>query len=130
MAKRASKTPPSIGERLRGQRVEVLKKGLREMARELEVAPAHLTDIETGKRSPSEQLLLKIAAGYQVAEAELRSAFSKPESVVSEIASESVVTAEKVPEFLRVARGLSSAQWDEFIQQAKKVTSGQKSKKQ
>jgi transcriptional regulator with XRE-family HTH domain len=112
----------SIGDRLRLQRVEKLNKGLREMARFLDIAPAHLTDIENGRRNPSEDLLVRIAAAYQMPVPDLRSAFSKPESIVEEIASDSPTEAEKVPMLLRSTRGMTPAQYDELIRQAKKIT--------
>jgi transcriptional regulator with XRE-family HTH domain len=114
--------PETIGERLRTQRVEVLGKSIRDMAKLLDSAPIHLSDIENGRRSPSEELLIKIARVYGVPEAELRSGFSRPDSVVAEVASESTVAAAKVPEFLRTARGLNAEQWDTLIRQAKKIS--------
>src|SRR5262245_40413736 len=100
MARRTPSATVPIGERLKTSRVDKCKKGLREMARELDIAPAHLTDIEHGRRSPSEELLVKIAKAYGLPEAELRAGFSKPEAIVEEVASESAVAANKVPEFL------------------------------
>ena len=61
LAKDKARSSDEIGDILRRQRTEVLGKGLREMARQLGTAPAHLTDIEHGNRSPSEGLLVKIA---------------------------------------------------------------------
>ncbi len=129
MAKRPASARLPIGERLRLQRVETLGMGLREMARFIEVAPAHLTDIENGRRSPSEDLLVRMAKAYKLPEADLRSAFSKPDSVVSEIASENPIAAEKVPLLLRTARGLSAEQWDRLIKQAKRISSEEKDSK-
>lgn len=127
MARKATARPDlPIGERLRTQRTEVLGKGLREMARNLQVAPAHLTDIETGKRNPSEELLVRMASAYQLPEAELRAGFGKPDADVRELASETPLAAEKVPEFLRTARGLSAEQWDRLIRQARKMTDEEK----
>lgn len=114
-----------IGERLRQRRVEVLKKSLRDIARQLDSAPIHVSDIETGKRTPSEELLLKIVRVYGISEAELRSGFARPDAIVGEVASESAVAAEKVPAFLRTARGLSADQWDALIKQARKLSSDQ-----
>lgn len=126
MAKRSQRTPEqrpeSIGERLRTQRVDVLGKSIRDVAKLLDSAPIHLSDIETGRRTPSEELLVKIAKVYGVPEAELRAGFSRPDSVVVEVASESTVAAAKVPEFLRTARGLNAEQWDSLIRQAKKIS--------
>lgn len=108
-----------IGEILREQRVNVLNKGLREMAGILEIAPPHLTDIEKRRRSPSEELMLRIAQHYKLPLAQLRSAWSRPEAIVKEVASQDSTTAAKVPEFLRTARNLTPDQWDQLIKQAK-----------
>lgn len=111
--------PQTIGDRLRIQRTESLAKGLREMAGILGIAPPHLTDIEKGRRNPSEELMVKIAEAYKFPLADLRSAYSRPEAIVREVASQDATTAVKVPEFLRTARNLSSDQWDNLIKQAK-----------
>lgn len=112
-----------IGEVLRARRVEVLKKGLREMAGELSIAPAHLTDIEKGRRTPSQDLLMRICKAYGIPEADLRSGWSRADVVVAEVATQDSVTAEKVPAFLRNARKLSPEQWDTLIEQAKRMMS-------
>lgn len=114
--------PESIGDQLRRQRVEVLQKGLRQTAADLGIAPAHLTDIEKGRRSPSEGLLVKIAARYRIDEQILRKAWGKMNAVVGEVFGESNTTATKVPEFLRTARNLSPDQWDELIDHAKSMS--------
>ena len=118
------KTPrqQNVGDVLRTRRVEVLKKSLREMARFLGIAPAHLTHIEQGRKAPSEDLLLKIGRAYGIAEAELRSGWSRPETIVGEIASQDSLAAEKVPELLRSARRLSSNQWDSLIEEARRMS--------
>jgi transcriptional regulator with XRE-family HTH domain len=125
MAKRNQRSveqrPELIGDRLRTQRVNVMGKSLRDVAKILDSAPIHVSDIENGRRSPSEDLLIKIARVYGIPEAELRAGFSRPDTVVAEVASESTVAAAKVPEFLRTARGLNAEQWDTLIRQAKKI---------
>ena len=123
--KRPSRQQP-IGEVLRTRRVETLKKGLREMARILSIAPAHLTDLEKGRRTPSEGLLKKISIAYGIAEADLRSGWQRAAAVVAEVANQDPTTAEKVPEFLRTARKLTPEQWDRLIGQAKRMTGDKK----
>ena len=118
----ARKQPKPIGDVLRDRRIGVLNKGLREMAGELAIAPAHLTDIEKGRRNPSEELLMRISKAYGISEAELRAGWSRPDMVVAEIASQDSVTAEKVPEFLRSARKLTPEQWDNLIEQARRIS--------
>ena len=120
----ASEIP--IGERLRQKRTDVLKAGLREMARTLDIAPAHLTDIEKGRRTPSEALLVRIAQHYGIDEAELRTAWSKADQIVGEVATQDSTTARKVPELLRKARDLSSEQWDQLIQEAQRLAARQR----
>lgn len=124
--KKPATDPPSIGEALRARRVDVLKKGLREMAKLLNIAPAHLTDIEKGRRSPSDALLVRIAQQYEMDEADLRTAWAKAEDIVAEIATQDGTTARKVPEFLRSARNLSPEQWDKLIGQARRMADGER----
>lgn len=121
MAKKSVKSVP-IGEVLRQKRVGVLDKGLREMARLLDIAPAHLTDLELGRRSPSEELLLKIARVYGIDEAVLRAGWSKAAPIVGEVATQDATTAAKLPEFLRTARNLTPEQWNKVINQTRRLT--------
>jgi len=126
MNAKASESPQEpIGEVLRKRRVEILNKGLREMAKLLDIAPAHLTDLEKGRRKPSEELLVKIALRYGIAEAGLRAGWQRAEAVVAEVANQDATTAAKVPEFLRTARGLTNEQWDRLIQQARNLADKQ-----
>jgi len=112
----------SIGDVLRRRRTEELKKGLREMARLLDITAPHLTDIEKGRRTPSEDLIMRISKEYDFPEADLRAGWSRPETIVGEIAAQDPLTAEKVPELLRTARRLSSKQWDSLIEQARRMS--------
>ena len=112
----------NVGELLRKQRIEVLNKGLREMAKLLDIAPAHLTDLEKGRRTPSEDLLVRMTKQYDIDEATLRAGWSKPDEIVSEVASQDPTTAAKVPQFLRNARRLNPRQWDELIEQARRMS--------
>ena len=114
----------SAGERLRQRRLEVLRKGLREMAGILEISAAHLTDIEKDRRKPSEGLLQKIRVHYRLDDqdvAEIRSAWQKADTVVDDVATQDALTAEKVPQFLRTARNLSKEDWDRMISQARRL---------
>jgi len=111
-----------IGDILRRHRVEEIGLGLREMAKVLKVAPAHVTDLELGRRTPSEGLLLRIADVYRIDIAVLRAGWQKPDEVVKEVATQDPTAAAKVPEFLRTARDLSPDQWERIIKQAKRMT--------
>ena len=65
-----------------GQRIRELRDGkdvsLREFAKKIDVTPAHLSDIELGRRFPSEALLKRIAASLKVSVAELEAYDSRP----------------------------------------------------
>jgi len=113
--------PESVGDRIRRQRIEVLRKGLRDMARTLGISAAHLTDIEKGRRAPSDELLRKICTAYSLDEAGLRAAWHKADAVVGEVATQDAVTAQKVPQFLRTARNLTADEWNEIIKQARNM---------
>lgn len=114
-----SKIP--IGETLRKHRIKTLSKGLRATAADLGIAPAHLTDIEKGRRNPSDDLLKRIAKLYCIDEATLRAGWGKADSVVGEIASSTPTNAAKAPELLRAAKNLDAEQWDALINQAKSL---------
>lgn len=111
-----------IGDILRRQRVEEVGLGVREIAKVLKVAPAHVTDLERGRRTPSEDLLCRIAKVYGIDIAVLRAGWHKPDEVVKEVATQDPTAAAKVPEFLRTARDLSPEEWDKIIKQAKRMT--------
>lgn len=128
MVARKHKSDNRIGDVLRRQRTEKLGKGLREMARQLGVAPATLTDIEHGNRTPSESLLVRIAREYRVPEADLRAAWGKPDEIVEQVASQDPTAAAKVPELLRSARRFTSTQWDALIEEAKRLGAEKKGK--
>ncbi len=128
LARKASSKPMLIGELLRLHRVEELGKGLREMARQLGIAPAHLTDLEKGRRNPSEALLIQISKTYGIDEAQLRAGWHRAELVVEEVATQDATTAAKVPQFLRTARNLTPQQWDKLIRQAERMEPGGKDK--
>lgn len=122
MAKRKSSENVPITERLRLQRLESLDKSVRDVAKLLDTSPIHISDIETGKRTPSEELLVRMAEVYGIPEAELRSGFARAPAEVNELATETPVAVEKVPEFLRSTRGMTAEQWDKLIKEAKRIT--------
>jgi transcriptional regulator with XRE-family HTH domain len=60
MTSKASK--PTLGQQIRDARVAA-ELSLRALARQLEVAPSYMNDIENDRRVPSEAVLLRIASG-------------------------------------------------------------------
>ncbi|MCA9280910.1 MAG: helix-turn-helix transcriptional regulator [Phycisphaeraceae bacterium] len=96
-----------------------MEKSLRDTAKRLQITPAHLSDLENGRRTPSEELLLRIRDVYGVEEAILRARWGRAETVVDEVATKTPTTAAKAPELLRAASDLSADQWDDLIRRAK-----------
>jgi transcriptional regulator with XRE-family HTH domain len=111
---------------LHKKRVEELHKGLREMARDLGISAAYLTDLEKGRRVPSDEVLRKICSAYSLDEAGLRAAWQRAETVVDEVANQDAVTAQHVPQFLRTARHLSADDWEKIIEHARKMAEKRK----
>lgn len=67
----------TLGQRIRELREE-LDFSLREFAEKLESSAAHLSDIELGRRFPSDDLLKKIAVGLNVTLAQLQGYDQRP----------------------------------------------------
>lgn len=61
----------TLGERIRELR-EAKDLSLRELARRLSISAAHLSDVELGRRYPSDKLLAKIARTLRTSIGELR----------------------------------------------------------
>lgn len=67
----------SLGEHIRGLR-DAQDVSLREFARKLKITAAHLSDVELGRRFPSDALLEAIARGLGVPFDELQAHDSRP----------------------------------------------------
>jgi transcriptional regulator with XRE-family HTH domain len=68
----------TLGDRLRQLR-ETKDLSLRELAKQLgDVTAAHLSDIEFGRRFPSDDLLRKLAGFFKVEEKQLRALDTRP----------------------------------------------------
>jgi transcriptional regulator with XRE-family HTH domain len=68
MTKQPAKT---LGEFIRAKRDEI-DLSLRELARELDITPPFLSDIELGKRYPSEPVMVKLAEFFKIPVSELK----------------------------------------------------------
>lgn len=69
----------TLGDRLRQLR-DAQDLSLRELAKQLgDVTAAHLSDIEFGRRYPSDELLARLAGFFKVKEAELRTLDTRPQ---------------------------------------------------
>lgn len=107
-----------IGQMLRFSRENVIGIGLREMARRLHVAPAHVVDLEKGNRRPSETLMIAMSDEYQFSIPLLRAGFKKPDPEVLVLACETPESSEYTVRLLRVTRGMSREEYDQVIELA------------
>jgi len=73
----ADRAMTTLGERIRELR-DAKDVSLREFAKQIEVTPAHLSDIELGRRFPSDPLLKRIAVQLGVRLEELKKHDSRP----------------------------------------------------
>jgi len=96
------------------------------MARKLGVSAAHLSDIEKGRRAPSDELLRGIATAYSLDQAVLRAGWRKADAIVDEVATQDALAANKVPHFLRTARHLTEEQWNQIIEKARRLAQKKK----
>lgn len=126
MAKRKSPEQLPMTDRLRHQRVDVLRKSVRDVAKLLDTSPIHISDIETGKRTPSEELLVRMAGVYRIDESELRAAFDRPQSEATKLLANNAAAVDMAPEFLRTAKGWSREQWAEAISHGKRMNQKRK----
>lgn len=68
----------TLGDRLRQLR-DAQDLSLRELAKQLgDITAAHLSDIEFGRRYPSDELLARLAGFFKVKEADLRTLDTRP----------------------------------------------------
>lgn len=122
MAKKPKSKDVPVGELIQKHRTEVLKQTLREASAALGVAPAHLSDIEHGRRAPSEELLVRIAKVYRIEEPVLRAGWSRADPAVNEIASKNAHLAAAMPELLRTAATMTPEQLAKLLQQARRLS--------
>ncbi len=122
MAKKSQKKDIPVGELIQQHRTDVLKQTLREASASLGIAPAHLSDLEHGRRAPSEELLVRIAKLYQLDEPVLRTGWSRADPSINKIASKNVHLATAMPELLRTAETMSPEQLSTLLEQARKIT--------
>jgi len=128
VAKEPAEWNQFIGLVIRNHRTATLTRGLREMAAALDIAPAHLSDLEKGHRNPSEELLCRIAKAYGLDECILRAGWNKPDAVVTEVATKNPTAAAKVPALLRIAKNFTADEWDALIKEAERLAAAKKRK--
>lgn len=117
------------GELIRKHRIDVLRKSQREMADLLEITPPHLTDIEKGRRTPSEPLLLRIAEVYQIDIALLRAGWRRADTASIDALTGNVQSAKHAPALLRAVRKLPEDKWLELIEAAERLAHEQAGRK-
>ena len=113
-----------VGTLLRLRRVRDLELSLRQMARDLRIAPAHLSDIELGERTPSEDLLVRIADAYKVPAEMVRAGWRRPDPLVCEVASTSPLSMRVTTELFELAADFEAEQWEKLIQSVRRIAKG------
>lgn len=97
-------TAMSLGERIRDARV-AHDRGLRDFARELEIAPSYLSDIENDRRVPAEPVLRTLAD-------KLGLDFDELMSLGGRLGAETERYVRRVPEAARLFRRMAERQLD------------------
>lgn len=113
-----SKQQQEFGEVVRNRREE-LKITLRQFARDIDVSPTYLSQIEQGNFSPpSEEKIRLLAKKLGLDEDEMLAMANKIPSDLKPIFTEQ---PRPVADFLRTAKGLSEEDWEKLRKQAQKM---------
>ncbi len=104
-----------FGQFIRDSR-ENLKITLRQLARDVGMSPAYLSQIERGRFAPpSEEKILLLAKRLKLNSDELMALADK---IPSDLKSIFIAQPKPVADFLRTAQGLSESAWEELRKQA------------
>jgi transcriptional regulator with XRE-family HTH domain len=113
-----SKQHEEFGQFIRDSR-EKLKITLRQLARDVEVSPTYLSQIEQGNFAPpSEEKIVLLAKHLKLDEDQLMAMANKIPSDLKPIFTEQ---PKPVADFLRTAQGLSNEDWEKLRKQAEKL---------
>ena len=94
------------------------KLGLRELARELDISPMHISNIEKEKSMASPELIARMAKRLGADLDQLLHLADQIDPAVVGVIQEKPKT---IPNFLRSAKNLSKEQWDELQKQVDKM---------
>ena len=97
--------------------------GVRELGRKVKVSGVHISSIEKNKTTPSPELLCKIALILGADVDKLQAMANHVDPEVIDVIKRS---PSAVPSFLRSAKGLTKAQWQELEKAALKMSKGKK----
>ena len=97
--------------------------GVRELGRKADVSGVHISSIEKNKNTPSPELLRKIAVILDADVDKLQAMANQVDPDVIDVIKRS---PSAVPSFLRSAKGLTNAQWQELEKAAKKMSKKKK----
>ena len=90
--------------------------GLREFAKQLEITPAYLSNIERGKfNPPSEEKIIRIAEKLGADSNFLLRLAKKVPPEIQKAFKQDEVIAEYAPTFLKIAKNFSKKDWKEVI---------------
>ena len=97
--------------------------GVRELGRLVDVSGVHISSIEKDKNTPSPELLRKIAVILDTDVDKLQAMANQVDPDVIDVIKKS---PSAVPSFLRSAKGLTKAQWQELEEVALKMSKKKK----
>ena len=97
--------------------------GVRELGRKADVSGVHISSIEKDKNTPSPELLRKIAVILDTDVDKLQAMANQVNPDVIDVIKKS---PSAVPSFLRSAKGLTKAQWQELEKAALKMSKKKK----
>ena len=97
--------------------------GVRELGRKADVSGVHISSIEKDKNTPSPELLRKIAVILDTDVDKLQAMANQVDPDVIDVIKKS---PSAVPSFLRSAKGLTKAQWQELDKAALKMSKKKK----
>ena len=108
----------TLGEYIRNLRIKK-DMGVRELGRAVDVSGVHISSIEKNKATPSPELLRKIAVILNTDVDKLQAMANQVDPEVIDVIKKS---PSAVPSFLRTAKGLTKAQWEELEKAALKMS--------
>lgn len=113
-----SPEPGTLAEKIKTLRAEK-HIGVRELGRMVEVSGMHISNLEKGKSAPSPELVKKLA---EALDTDLDQLLHLANLVDPEAVSVIQKSPLLVPAFLRSAKNLTSAQWDELQRQVEEMS--------
>ncbi len=114
-----------FGKTIRNLRM-VKEIGLREFARQIDITPAYLSNVERGEfKPPSEEVIIKMAKKLEMDSDFLLRIAKKISPDIENSLKQDKVIAEYAPAFFRLAKGFSEKDWQDIINWVKEKSKGE-----